>query len=84
MLFKLTNTAVSFPKMMYAIFKDIERCIWYLDDILIYSSNTKAQHQHIFKKRLLQGVGHKLAIILLKNEFYVHKSIIVVYVINGH
>ena len=42
MLFGLTNTATTFLEMKYAIIKDMEGCVWYLDDILICSGETKA------------------------------------------
>ena len=69
--FGLTNTLASFPEMMDTIFKDIEGCIWYLDDILIYRGNTEAEHQAIVKKVLQQCVKHGLAVNLLKSEFHV-------------
>ena len=52
MPFGLTNTPASFQEMMDTIFRDMEECIWYLDDILIYGGNTKAEHQAIVKKIL--------------------------------
>ena len=50
--FGLTNAPVSFQEMMDTIFKDMEGCIWYLNDILIYSGNTEAEHQAIVEKVL--------------------------------
>ena len=52
MPFGLTNTPASFQEMMNTIFKDMEECIGYLDDILIYGSNTEAEHQVIVEKVL--------------------------------
>ena len=44
MPFGLTNAPLSFQEMMDTIFKDMEGCIWYLDDILIYGGDTEAEH----------------------------------------
>ena len=83
MLVSLTNTPVLFQEIMDAIFKDIEGCIWYLDDILIYGGDTKAEHQAIVAKGLQQCVKHELAINLLKSEFHVKGTIFLGHVING-
>ena len=41
--FGLTNGPASFQEMMSTIFKDMEGCIWYLDNILIYGGDTEAE-----------------------------------------
>ena len=38
--------------MMDTIFKDIEACIWYVDNIVNYGGNTEDEHQAIVKKVL--------------------------------
>ena len=48
----LTNAPASFLEIMDAIFKDMEGCIWYLDDILIDGGNTEAEHLAIVEKVL--------------------------------
>ena len=68
--------------MIDAIFNDMEECIWYFDDILIYSGNTKAKHQAIVEKVLQQCIEHRLVGNWLKREFYLHKTIFLVHVIN--
>ena len=50
--FGLTNAPTSFQEMMDTILTDMEECMWYLDDILIYSGNTKAKQQAIVEKVL--------------------------------
>ena len=52
MPFGLTNAPTSFQDMMDTIFKDMEGYIWYLNDILIYGSDTEAEHQAIVAKVL--------------------------------
>ena len=56
MPFGLTNAPASFQEMMDKIFKDMEGCIWYLNDILIYGGDTKAEHQATVEKVLQQCV----------------------------
>ena len=68
---------------MDTIFKDMEGCIWYLDDIVIYGSDTEAEYQAIVEKVLQQCVEHGLAVNLLKSEFYVKETIFLGHVING-
>ena len=62
MPFGLTNAPASFKEMMDTIFSDMEGCIWYLDDILIYGSSTKAKHQAIVAKVLQEYVEQWLAV----------------------
>ena len=47
MPFGLTNAPASFQEMMDTIFGDLENAgvLWYLDDVLIYGGNTKAEYQ---------------------------------------
>jgi len=44
MPFGLTNAPATFQEMMDTIFKDMEGCIWYLDDILIYGGDSEEEH----------------------------------------
>ena len=81
--FGLTNTHVSFQEMMDTIFKDVEGCIWYLDDILIYDGNSEAEQQAIVEKVLQQCFKHGLGVNLLKSKLYVHKTIFLEYIINS-
>ena len=83
MPFGLTNASASFQEMMDTMFKDMEVCICYLDNILIYSSDTKVEHQVIVEKVLQQCVEHGLAVNLLKSEFHVKETRFLVHVING-
>ena len=77
-----TNAPASFQDMMDVIFKDMEGCIWYLDDILICGGNTEAERQAIVETVLQQCVTHGLAVNLLKSEFRVKETIHLVHVIN--
>ena len=83
MPFGLTNAPASFQEMMDAIFKDMEGCIWYLNNILIHGGDTEAENQAIVEKVLQQCVEHGLAVNLLKSEFHVKKTIFLWHVING-
>ena len=83
MPFGLTKAPASFQEMMDTIFKDMEGCILYLDDILIYGGNTEDEHQAIVEKVLQQCVEDGLAVNLLKSEFHVKETIFLVHVING-
>ena len=83
MPFGLTNAPASFQEMMDAIFKDMEGCIWYLDDILIYGGDTEGEHQAIVEKVLQQYVEHGLTVNLLKSEFHVKETIFLWHVINS-
>ena len=83
MPFGLTNALASFQEMKDTIFQDMEGYIWYLDDILIYGGDTKAEHQDIVQKVLQQSVNHELAVNLLKSEFRVKDTIFLVHVIYG-
>ena len=83
MTFGLTNMYESFQEMMDTIFQDMEGCIQYLDDILVYGDNTGAEYQAIAKKGLQQCVKHVLEFKLFTSEFHVYKTILLKYVING-
>ena len=83
MPFGLTNAPASFHEMKHTIFKDMEGCIWYLEDILIYGGDTEAEHQAIVETVLQQCVEHGLAVNLLKSKFHVKEIIFLVHVING-
>ena len=61
----------------------MEGCIWYLDHILIYVGDTKAEHQAVVEKVLQQCIEHGLAVNLLEREFHVRETIFLVHVING-
>ena len=69
--------------MMDTIFKDIEGCIWYLDDILIFSGNTEEEHQAFVEKVLQKCIEHGLAVNLVKSEFHVQETIFLGHIING-
>jgi hypothetical protein len=83
MPFGLTNAPATFQEMMDTVFKDMEGCIWYLDDILIYGGETEAEHQAIVEKVLQQCVDNGLAVNLTKSEFHVHETIFLGHIING-
>ena len=69
--------------MMDTIFKDMEGCVWYLDDILIYEGDTEEEHQKIVQKVLQLCIDHGLAGNLRKSEFHVHETIFLRHIING-
>ena len=79
MPFGPTNTPASFEKMMYTIDKDIERYIWYLDNILIYGSNTEGDHRAIVEKVLQQCIEYGPAVNLLKSKFDIPETIFLVH-----
>ena len=83
MPFGLTNAPTLFQEMMDTLFQDMEGCIWYLDNILIYCSNTEAEHQAIVEKLVQQHIEHGLAVNLLKSESHIHETIFLVHVIIG-
>ena len=60
----------------------MEECISYLYNILIYSGNTKAEHQAIVEKVLQHFTQYGLAVNFLKSEFHVHKTIFLKHVMN--
>ena len=81
--FALTNAPASFQEMIDSIFKDMEGCIWYLDDMLICGGITDTEHQAIVEKVLLQCNEHRLVVNLLKSELHVRETIFLAHVING-
>ena len=83
MPFGLTNAPASCQEIMDTIFKDMEVCIWYLHDILIYGGDTEVKHQTIVENVMQQCVEHGLAVNLLKSEFHVEESIFLEHVINS-
>ena len=83
MLFDMSNVYALFQEMMHTIVKDMEGCIWYLYNILIYGGNTKAKHQSIVEKVLQQCVEHGLAMNLCKSEFHIHETIFISYINNN-
>ena len=83
MPFGCTNAPASCQEMRDTIFEDMKEYIWYLDDMLIYSGNTKAEYQAIVEKVLQQSVEHELAVNLLKSMFHVKETIFLGHVING-
>ena len=68
---------------MHTILKDMDGCIWCLNNILIYAGNTEAEHGAIVERVLQQCVEHELAVNLLKSKFHVYKIIFLGYVFNG-
>ena len=66
MPFSFTNAPDSFQEMMDTIFKDMEGCIWHLDDMLIHGGNTESEYQAIVEKALQLYVEHRLVGNLLK------------------
>ena len=60
---------------MDTIFNDMEGCVWYLDDILIYGGDTEEEHQKMVEKALQLCIAHSLAGNLGKSEFHVHETI---------
>jgi hypothetical protein len=83
MLFGLTNTSATFQEMMDMIFKDMEGCIWYLNDILIYGGEPEEEHQHLVERVLQQCIKHGLAVNLMKSEFHIQETLFLVHIING-
>ena len=83
MPFGLTNAPATFQEMMDTIFKDIEGCVWYLDNILIYGGDTDEEHQKIVEKVLQLCIDHGLAVNLAKSEFHVQQTIFLGHIING-
>ena len=83
MLFGLINACKSFCEMIERIFKNMKICIWYLNNFLICSNNTKVEHQGVVEKVLHQCVEHGLAVNLLKSNFHVPERIFLVHVSNS-
>ena len=83
MLFGLTNVPASFQEMMDTIFNDMEACILYLNNILIYGDNMEAEHQAIVENVQQQYVEHGLVVNHLKSQLNVQETIFLLHVING-
>jgi len=83
MPFGLTNAPATFQEMMDTVFKDMEGCIWYLDDILIYGGDSEEEHQHLVEQILQQCIKHGLAVNLTKSEFHVQETLFLGHIING-
>jgi len=66
-----TNPLAIFSEIMDTIFKDAKECIWYLDNILIFSGNTEKEHQVLVEQILQLCIKHGLAVNLPKSKFYV-------------
>ena len=61
----------------------MEGCIWYLNNILLYSGNIEAEHQAIVEEVLQQYIEQELVGNQLKSQFHIHETIFLVHVING-
>jgi len=83
MPFGLANAPATFQEMMDTIFKDIEGCIWYLHDILIYGGNSEEEHQQLVEQVLHQCIKYGLAVNLTKSEFHVKETLCLGHIING-
>ena len=83
MPFGLTNAPATCQEMMDTIFKDMEGCVWYLVDILIYGGDTEEEHQKIVQEVLQLCIDHSLAVNLGQSEFHVPETIFLVHIING-
>lgn len=83
MALRLINATVSFQEMIVRMFKNIEECIWYLDHIVIYCSNTNTEHQAIVENVPQQCIEHQLAVNLLKSDFHNSETIFLRHVMNG-
>ena len=83
MSYSTTNAHVLFPEIIDAIFQDMELCIQYRDDLLIYAGNTEAEHQAIVEKLLQQCIKHGLGVNLLKLEFHMHETLFLCHVIHS-
>ena len=80
--FGLTNAPTTFQDMIATLFKDEDGCIWYMDDILIYSGTTEAEHQAFVEKVLQQCVKHRLAVNLSKSECHIYETIFLGHIVN--
>jgi len=83
MPFGLTNAPATFQEMIDTIFKDMEGCIWYLDDFLIYGGDSEEEHQQLVEQVLQQCIKHSLAVNLTKSEFHVQETLFLGHMING-
>ena len=83
MPFGCTNPPATFQEMMARIFKDEEGCIWCMDDILMYSGTTAAEHRVCVVNVLQPYVNHGLEVNPTKSEFHVHETIFIGHMLNG-
>jgi len=82
MPFRLTNAPATFQQMTDTVFKDMEGCIWYLDDILIYAGKSEEEHQQLVEQVLQQCLKHGLAVKLTKSKFHVQETLFLGHIIN--
>jgi len=54
MPFGINNAPVTFQEIMDTIFKNMEGCIWYLDDIVIFGGASEEEHQQLVEQVLQQ------------------------------
>jgi len=80
--FGLTNTPAIFQEMIDTIFKDMEGCIWCLDDILIYGGDLEEEHQQLVEQVLQQCIQHGFTVNLTKCEFHVQETLFLGHIIN--
>jgi len=83
MPFGLTNACTTFQEMMDTIFKDMEGCIRYLDDILIYRGDSEEKYQQLVVQVLQQSIEYGLAVNLIKSEFHVQETLFLEHIITG-
>ena len=83
MRFRLTNSPAYIQAILDTIFKDMEGCIWCLDNIFIYVSHSEVEYHAIVDKVLQQCVKQRLTVHLIGSEFYVRDTIFLVQVIDG-
>ena len=60
-----------FWKLMYTLFQDMERCIWYLGNSLIYSGKSEAEQEAKVGNILQQCIECGVAVNLLKSGFHI-------------
>ena len=82
MPFGLINTPSLFQEMIDEVLQGIEEEVHYLDDILIYTSGTKEEHQVSVEWVLERLMDYDLAVNLSKSEFHVKETVFLRYVIN--
>jgi len=83
MPFGLTHAPATIQEMMDTNFKDMEGCIWYLDDILIYGGDSEEEHRQLVEQVLQQCIKHGLAVNLPKSEFHVQVTLFLGHIINS-
>lgn len=85
MPFELANAPATLQEMMNTVFPNMEGCISYLENILIYRGDTENEYQQLVEKVVQQFVWHGLVVNLLKSEFHVRQTqaIFLCHIING-